>query len=144
MRGFTLVELIIFIVIAAIVIPAFFISTSPVVRDALVPTAMIKARFLGESKIEEIMAYPIDALPAQQSAYTYVDTTNFPGYQWRWEYECVTCGVSTNPDCSTYTGTTIVNLSGAFPPCPRYQKISVYVKEPQGGQYEAHSMVTRR
>jgi type II secretory pathway pseudopilin PulG len=143
-RGFTLMELIIFIVLAALVIPAFFISASPVVRDAVIPTAMIKARFLGESKMEEIMAYTIDALPAQQAGWVNVDTTNFPGYTWKWTYQDVTCNNSSpaNPanPCFGYTGTSIVDAAGTT----NYRKISVFVALPFGGQYEAHSMVTRR
>jgi hypothetical protein len=139
-RGFTLVELIIFIVLAALVIPAFFVATSPVVRDAVIPTSMIKARFLGESKMEEIMAYTIDALPAQQAGWIDVDTTNFPGYKWKWTYQYITCGNATNSNCSAYTGTSIVDASGVT----NYRKISVFVSVPLGGQYVAHSMVTRR
>lgn len=140
MRGFTLIEMVIFIVLAALIIPAFFVATSPVVKEALTPTSMVKARFLGEAKMEEIMAYTIDSLPAQQTAFTAVDPTNFPGFQWKWTYNYVTCGIDTNPNCSTYTSNSIVNASVVT----NYRRIWVVVRDPANQEYQAYSMVTRR
>ncbi len=56
-KGFSLMETVIFIVLAALVIPIFYLTTQPVIKDMMTPTSYIKARFVAERKMEELMAY---------------------------------------------------------------------------------------
>ena len=56
-KGFSLLETVIFIVLAALVIPIFYLTTAPVIKDMMTPTSYIKARFVAEKKMEEFMAY---------------------------------------------------------------------------------------
>ncbi len=50
-------ETVVFIVLAAIVIPIFYLTTQPVIKEMMTPTTYIKARFVAERKMEELMAY---------------------------------------------------------------------------------------
>jgi hypothetical protein len=56
-KGFSLLETVMFIVLAALVIPIFYLTTAPVIKDMMTPTSYIKARFVAEKKMEELMAY---------------------------------------------------------------------------------------
>ncbi len=56
-KGFSLLETVMFIVLAALVIPIFYLTTQPVIKEMMTPTSYIKARFVAERKMEELMAY---------------------------------------------------------------------------------------
>jgi Tfp pilus assembly protein PilE len=154
MKGFTLIEVIIFILLAAIIIPAVFISTSPFVKEALTPTNIVKARFLAEMKMEDAMAYTIMdsyTYTLGQASYTDVvnqsdtsdpDRTQFAGFQYKLEYSDIACqgpssctGYQVNPP--VLVDTPGVNTG--------YKKITVSIRLPDGLQeYKVYGVITQR
>jgi len=81
-RGFTLIELIVFIVVAGIFIPMAYIAFMAATRGSLNPEAVVSARFLAERKLEDITKDTYLNLQAEQASY--IAVPGYTGYQWRW------------------------------------------------------------
>jgi hypothetical protein len=81
-EGFTLIELIVFIVVAGIFIPMAYIAFLAATRGSLTPEAVVTARFLAERKLEDITKDTYLNLQGEQAAY--VAIPGYAGYQWRW------------------------------------------------------------
>lgn len=81
-NGFTLLELIIFIVVAGIFIPMAYIAFMSASRASLNTGAVVTARFLAERKLEDITKDTFLSIQGEQSSYSAVP--GYAGYQWRW------------------------------------------------------------
>jgi type II secretory pathway pseudopilin PulG len=81
-RGFTLIELIVFIIVAGIFIPMAYIAFMAATRGSLSPEAVVSARFLAERKLEDITKDTYLNLQAEQASY--IAVPGYTGYQWRW------------------------------------------------------------
>jgi hypothetical protein len=81
-KGFTLIELIIFIVVAGIFIPMAYIAFMAATRSSLTHEGVVAARFLAEGKLEDITKDTYLSLQAEQAGY--VAVPGYIGYQWRW------------------------------------------------------------
>jgi Tfp pilus assembly protein PilE len=106
-RGMTLIELIVFIIVAGIFIPLAYLAYSAALRDTAVPETVIKLRFIAEAKMEDIIRNEYDTeltlLPAQT---TFIDVGSpHAGYQWKWTYENITY-----QDSATHNTTTIISI----------------------------------
>jgi len=66
-KGFTLVELVAFIVIGGIFLPASMIAFTSVMSNFSTPDYQVKARFITEQKVEDLTASSYDALCANIS-----------------------------------------------------------------------------
>jgi prepilin-type N-terminal cleavage/methylation domain-containing protein len=68
-KGFTLIELIIFIVVGAIILPASFVAFTAAIKHFSTPDYYVKARFFAEQIMEQVTSNPFDALncPASDS-----------------------------------------------------------------------------
>jgi len=86
-KAFTLIELIIFIVVAGIFIPFSYIAFSSILKEALTPEIVTKARFIAEQKIEEITRRPFVEIPVENTEYQ--DVPGHSGYKWKWRIENV-------------------------------------------------------
>ncbi len=53
-KGFTLIELIIFIIVGAIILPASFVAFTSAMKYFSTPDYYVKARFYAEQKMEEL------------------------------------------------------------------------------------------
>jgi type II secretory pathway pseudopilin PulG len=96
-RGFTLIELIVFIVVAGIFIPMAYISFMAASRGSLTPERTVTARFLAETKMEDLTGLTYSRVPIGTTAYDYVTNDSrfsnfsmptpnpYSGYQWKWE-----------------------------------------------------------
>lgn len=155
MKGFTLMEMVIFIVLAAIVIPIFYLTTQPVIKDMMTPTAYIKARFVAERKMEELMAYrftdstlnvgtsgPPSAVATGTTGDTFFPTTDYNGYQWQYAITYLDCTDAVN-HCGGEVGYTGLSLTTTSNPT-NYKQIDVTVTGPQGQTYRATSAITAR
>ncbi len=147
-KGFSLIETIIFIILAALVIPIFYLTTQPVIKDMMTPTAYIKARFAAERKMEELMAYrftdspTMDVglhAPAAVTGDTAFPANEYAGYQWQWAINFLDCNDPVN-HCVGYTGTSLTITSNVT----NYKQIDITVTGPQGVSYRASSAVTAR
>ncbi len=129
--GFTLVELILFIVIVAILAPAAHIAFSGALKGSADPERIMKARFLAEQKMEYFTRSAYKNIP--------VGTTNYqamggnPGYEIKWTVGYVK--YSGSPPNLTVTDSDQDR---------KYKKIIVSVKEPQGFEYRVYTIVTDR
>jgi Tfp pilus assembly protein PilE len=56
-KGFTLIELIIFIIVGAIILPASFVAFTAAMKHFSTPDYYVKARFFAEQKMEELTSY---------------------------------------------------------------------------------------
>jgi hypothetical protein len=148
--GFTLLETVIFIVLAALIIPIFYLTTQPVIKDMMIPTSYIKARFVAQKKMEELVAYTFTdpalyvggAGPfANVTTDTAFPAADYAGYQWQWAINYLDCNSSNH--CVGYVGNSLVTVN---PPTytTNYKQIDVTVKGPQGQTYRATSVVTAR
>jgi hypothetical protein len=131
-KGFSLIETVVFIVLAALVIPIFYLTTQPVLKDMMTPTSWIKARFIAERKMEEAMAYTFGDpnLGPKSLAYTvpcYADS-DYAGYNCKLDINYLDCNDPVN-HCVAYS--------------TNYKQISVIVSGPQG-TYQAVGAVSSR
>lgn len=80
--GFTLLELIVFIVVAGIFIPMAYIAFMAATRASMSPESVVTTRFLAESKLEDITKDTYLNLQGEQTSY--VAVPGYTGYDWRW------------------------------------------------------------
>ena len=80
--GFTLLELIVFIVVAGIFIPMAYIAFMAASRASLNAETIVTARFLAERKLEDITKNTYLGLQGEQTSH--VAIPGYAGYQWRW------------------------------------------------------------
>jgi len=126
-RGFTLIEVIIFIVVAGVLASGIFIPFLTSLKGGMTPENIITASYLGQAKMEELTKYiysnsNLDPLPL--TAYAQVHATYFPNYQWQWEIK-------------------YIDENTADSPCDvGYKQILVRVSDPDGQEFEVTSIVT--
>lgn len=162
-RGFTLIELIIFIVIAGIFVPLAYVAFSKALTSGTTPENITTARFLAEKKMEEIMDIEIklqdedkpikpikkfieekDYQPHPKfleslSRTSFEDIQNYQNFKWKWTIGYITYTiVSDNPRRIS------ISDPSDFSSKTNYLKIVVYVKEPQGYDYKVYTIVTKR
>lgn len=133
-RGFTLIELIIFIVVAGLFVPLAYMAFTSAIKDSTNPESVITARFLAEKKMEEITKDDFNDIVKNSpppTSTSYVNISEYTGYQWKWTIGYIT--YSGNPP--------VISDSGS---ATDYLKIIVYVRNPQGYEYVVHTIVTKR
>lgn len=126
-QGFTLIEVIIFIVVAGVIASGIFIPFLSNLKGGMTPEKVLTASYLAQAKMEELTKYTyrnsnLDPLPL--TAYAQVDATYFPDYQWQWEIRCIDENLSDSP-CDV-----------------GYKQVLVRVRGPDGGEFEVTSIVT--
>ncbi|NLT21804.1 MAG: hypothetical protein GXX82_02025 [Syntrophorhabdus sp.] len=127
-KGFTLIELVMFIVVGGIFLPASMIAFTSVMNNYSRPDYYMKARFYAEKRVAEITNTPYDNLVPGSCSSTSEEGGKYT----------VECSVtSLNPDLSP-SGTT----SGTDP----YKRIVVTVKHTGllDGKHVISTIITRR
>jgi hypothetical protein len=137
-------ETLVFIVLAALVIPIFYLTTQPVIKDMMVPTSYIKARFVAERKMEELMAYSFTdpVLGVKSLAYTTPCYADYTGYDCQLAITPLGCGAG-GGSCAGYVANPPV-LSPTTDTNAKYREIDVTVRMPGGQTYRAATAVTAR
>ena len=123
-RGFTLIELVIFIIVGAIFIPLTYVAFTTAMKSAATPDNMVKARFYAEQKMEEL------------TSYSYTNPNLNPGGPW-----------NDNPETGytrTWTITLINSDLAASEIDVGYKKIVVSVTPPGGSTFDVSTIITRR
>ena len=130
-KGFTLIELIIFIVVGAIILPASFVAFTSAIQHFSTPDYYIKARFYAEERIEMITSNAYNVTYFGISVPTGDRPESLPetGFSRTWSV----CYVLPS-DINTCSGSADTN----------YQKIDVRVTTPSGPDYAVSTLVTRR
>jgi prepilin-type N-terminal cleavage/methylation domain-containing protein len=145
-RGFTLIELIVFIVIGAIILPASFVAFSAAIGDFSTPDYYVKARFYAEQKMEELTSNPyccvclnhasLSSCPVSSSCTIgsndsiWTDTPE-TGFVRTWEI-CYVTSDSIDP------------TSGCSSSETDYKRIRITITPPFGPDYMVKTIVTRR
>lgn len=124
MKGFTLIEIIIFIVVAGIILPVILVPFATSVKESLTPEKLAKAAYLAQYKIEELTKNKYDSI--QTESQPYADITGFSNYQWLWD---VTWIDDTLNSSASDVG---------------YKLILVKVKDPDDREIKLQTVVTRR
>ena len=126
-KGFTLIEIIILIVMAAILLPAIIVPFATGVKGSKKPEMVTTAMYLAHYKTEEFMKYQYLNSALNPTAITgYAAIPGFSDYYWQWEIYYVDNNFA-NPDLVTHRG---------------YKRILVRVQDPMNDTYEIYSVVT--
>jgi hypothetical protein len=128
-KGLTLIELIVFIVVAGIFVPMAYIAFSAATKRGTDPELMVRTRFAVEAKMESLTSNSFAVL-----------TTLFPSNQYTSEWGPDT-GFNGIP---VFWGLTYVNsdaLGGSAGAATNYIRIKVYTFNPP---YDVSTLVTRR
>lgn len=131
-KGFTLIELIVFIVIGAIILPVSFVAFSTALEHVSTPDYHVKARFYAEQKMEELTSNSYGNIVVTN---TVLDTSSLDtGFQRQWTI----CHVlpSDLDLCVSYDP---VNESAYD-----YKKINIAVGMPDSETYDVSTIVTKR
>lgn len=128
-KGITLIELIVFIIVAAVIMPVIISPVLSFIKDSSKPEKAVTANFLAQQKFEEITKddYPNITTTSGFTAYAVVDATNFPDYQWCWNIEYVESDLTT---------------AGVY--ADGYIKITVKVKDHYNTEYIYYTLATER
>jgi len=129
--GFTLIEIIIFIVIVGIILPVILVPFTTSIKESLTPEKVAKATCLAQYKMEELTKNIYDNSnldPIELTTYARVDPTDFPGYYWQWQI--------------SYVDEDFLNED--FITDREYKLILVKVKDTDGREIELQTVVTRR
>ena len=123
-KGFTLVEVIIFVVVAGVIASTIFIPLMTGLKGSMFPEKVATATCLAQYKMEEFVAY--DSSPVTPlTDYTSADIS---GYQWQWNISYVD-GNLENPQYEEDT---------------KYKLILVRIKDADNEGVELRTVVTRR
>lgn len=128
-KGFTLIELVIFIVVGAIILPASFVAFTAAIKHFSTPDYYVKAKFYAEQRMEEVTSNAYAAIGVTSG--TVIGTSPETGFQRSWNICYV---LSLTPDQCASDQTTDSN----------YKKIVVSIITPDNSTYDVSTIVTRR
>jgi len=123
-KGFTLIEIIIFIVIVGIILPVIMTPFSTGIKENLMPEKIAKATCLAQYKMEELTNNIYDSVQIETQSYS--DITGFAGYQWLWNVAWIDDALNSS--------------AGDV----GYKRILVMVKDPDNREIELQVVVTKR
>ncbi len=116
--------MIVFIVVAAVVMPVIISPVLTLLKDSTKPEKAVTANFLAQQKLETITKNNYTSITIEEVAYAPV--TDFTNYQWYWKTEWVDSSLAT-PDPLADNG---------------YIKITVKVKDPYNTEYIYYTLAT--
>jgi len=127
-KGFTLIELIIFIVISGMVVLGLVGAFVSLVHEGTPAENIARANFLGQQKLEELTSNAFASITAPDSQ-TVNNYGGFSGYTVQYTVEYVNSG----------------SINGAASgSATNYKRITVQVTEPVGLTTSLHTIVTKR
>ncbi len=122
--GFTLIEILVFIVIAGILLPAIIVPFATAVKGSGKPEKAATAMYLAHQKMEEFMKFDYSNASLNPIALTAYANTGLSTYQWQWDIVYLNSNFNVS-----------VTDQG-------YKRILVRVKDPENDAYEIYSVVT--
>ena len=123
-KGFTLIEIIIFIVVVGIILPVILVPFATGVKENLTPEKVAKATFLAQYKMQELTKDTYSSIPTETQPYT--EITGFSNYQWLWDVSWIDDTLSSS---ASDVG---------------YKLILVRVADPDNREIELQTVVTKR
>ncbi len=121
-RGFTLIELIVFIVVGAIILPASLVAFTSAIQHFSTPDYYVKARFYTEQKMEELTSYAYSNPVLNPGSGSDTPET---GYSRTWNVTLVDSNLNASVDVG-------------------YKQIAISVTMPDGSIYDVLTVITRR
>ena len=131
-QGFSLIELVTFIVVGGIILPASIIAFTNAMGNFMTPDYQTKARFYAEQKIEEVTSQSFDnltCLTGTPNTTTYTDSPG--GYQ----RVCLINYVQYN------SGTNAIEDAGS---ATYYKKVKISVTPSGSPTYDVSTIITKR
>ena len=126
MKGFTLVEVVIFIVVAGVIASTIFIPFMTSLKGSMFPEKVATATYLAQQKMEEFAKNSYaDLAPITLEEY---EPAEISGYEWWWQISYVAEDLD-NPQYEVDT---------------KYKLILVRVQDPDNEVVELRTVVTRR
>ena len=122
--GFTLIEVLVFIVIAGILLPAIVVPFATAVKGSRKPETVATAMYLAHYRMEELTKFAYGNGALNPVALTPYANTPVPNYQWQWQISYVDSDFNASA----------TNLG--------YKRILVRVRDPENATYEIYSVVT--
>jgi prepilin-type N-terminal cleavage/methylation domain-containing protein len=137
-KGFTLIELIIFIIIAGIFLPATYVAFSASMRNATQPEDYTKGRFLAEQAMEmATKRFSTNYVSNPTQVQTDVNNWGASGTP------CTAIGVTVPSGFAcTFTPSYITTLGGLTLSANNYVQLLVTINTPQGNTFTSTGMVT--
>lgn len=131
-KGFTLIELIVFIVIGAIFLPASFVAFTAAIQHFSTPDYYVKARFFAEQKMEELTSnvYVAPSLNPIAGATESINDPSGAVFQRSWSI--------------CYVGPGDIDAACSVSPDTNYKRVTVTITPPSGPDYIVRTIVTRR
>jgi hypothetical protein len=125
-RGFVLMEMIIFIIVAGIFVPLSYIAFSAALKSGVTPETYTNARFLAERRMEDLTSLRYDLITGSgNQTYSLPVGAANRSYQVNWTVSYVTDTLAASP--------------GGAP--TNYKRIRVWVTSPS---YEVNTLMTKR
>jgi Tfp pilus assembly protein PilE len=131
-RGFTLVELVTFIIVGGIFLPASVIAFTSVMSNFSTPDYQVKARFYAEAKMEEVTGQSFSNLTCRAGTAGQTTYTDYPGGYTR------VCSINY---VQYDSGTSSIVDSGST---TAYKKVTVSVTPAGGIAYDVSTIVSQR
>ena len=126
MKGFTLIEVIIFIVIAGVIASTIFIPFMTSLKGSMFPQKVATATYLAQQRMEFFTKNSYDSAQLSFTPLTSYTSGSISGYQWQWQISYVDEDLADSPDDVGY------------------KLILVRVKDPDNQEIELQTLVTRR
>jgi len=123
-RGFTLIEIIIVIVVAAILLPTIIVPFVAGVQKGRKPETVNTAMYLAQQKMEEFTKFHYSNAALNTTALTPYVGADISGYQWQWEITYVDGNFNSSA----------IDVG--------YKRILVRVRDPGNDTYEIYAVVT--
>ncbi|OPY68373.1 MAG: hypothetical protein A4E57_01796 [Syntrophorhabdaceae bacterium PtaU1.Bin034] len=144
-KGYTLIELVVFIVVAGIILPASYVAFLSAFNQFSTPDYAIKARFYADRKISEFTRYPYthsSLSVVDETAYDRIPNSDYNGdevyYYWKWKIKYIDPD-NIDPDTGTFKELPNDNI-----PMPNYKSITVTIKVPDATEYVVPAMIVNR
>jgi prepilin-type N-terminal cleavage/methylation domain-containing protein len=147
-KGFTLIELIIFIVVGAIILPASFVAFTAAIKHFSTPDYYVKARFFAEQKMEELTSNTYNC--------TCISRVNSPLGLCQIGSDRYDCSVGNNSDIPEinwgrawsicYVPANDINSSAQCTTYTTHKRIEITITPPSGvtDNYTVSTLITRR
>jgi len=125
-KGFTLIEVIIFIVVAGIIAAGIFIPFMTSLKGSMIPEKVATATYLAQQRMEFFTNNSYESAQLNPIALTSYTSAGISGYQWQWQISYVDEDLENSPS----------DLG--------YKLILVRVKDPDNEAVELQTVVTKR
>ena len=127
--GFTLIEILVFIVIAGILLPAIVVPFATAVKGSLKPEKVSTSMYLAHQRMEELMKFDYGNAALNPRTLTVWANAGLPNYDYQFEILYVP-----NIDLTV--------LGSVIPPDTGYKRMRIRVRDPETDIYEVYSVVT--